>query len=225
MAGLAAQLIVCGTQDRIQPTWRLSPACHLRECSQTSFGRINIAAERRNVEEHRSHHNQTRHDRSGLSPLLARSARATGLAHQKSASKLCFLTTPEHVVIEGPPLGRDTPVVKAVYLLLRRAGMTAAEFQDYWRSGYAPQIPRDASILRYVQCHPACETYVESTPRYDGVAEMTCADYTVFEKYWTRAHVQDIFAHDAPRFLDAANCTAFLADETRVLSLCVPGVK
>lgn len=57
----------------------------------------------------------------------------------------------------------------------------------------------------------------ESTPRYDGVAELTFADYTAFEKYWSSARVQDIFASDAPRFLDAANCTAFVADETRVL--------
>lgn len=131
--------------------------------------------------------------------------------------KLFFLATREHVVIEGPPLGRDTLVVKAIYLLRRRADMNVAEFQEYWRTGHAPQIPRDAGILRYVQCHQAPETYAESTPHYDGVAELTFADYTAFEKYWTSAHVQDIFARDAPRFLDAANCTAFLADETRVL--------
>ena len=131
--------------------------------------------------------------------------------------KLFFLATREHVVIEGPPLGRDAPVVKAICLLRRRADMTVAEFQDYWRTSHAPQIPRDAGVLRYVQCHQPPETYTEGTPRYDGVAELTFDDYTAFEKYWTSARVQDIFASDAPRFLDAVNCTAFRADETRVL--------
>ena len=81
---------------------------------------------------------------------------------------------------------------------------------------HAPQIPRDAGVLRYVQCHQIPETYAESTPAYDGVAELWFADHASFLNYWTSPRIQKIFGDDAPRFLDGATCTAFLAQEYRV---------
>ena len=133
-------------------------------------------------------------------------------------SKLAFLATREHVFIEGPKIDKTTPQVKAIFLLRRRTDMTVDEFQDYWRTGHAPQIPRDAGIVRYVQCHVAPETYGQDTPpAYDGVAELTFTDLAAFEQYWSSPPIQAIFAADAPRFLDGANCTAFLADQNRVI--------
>jgi uncharacterized protein (TIGR02118 family) len=130
---------------------------------------------------------------------------------------LRFLTTTEHVFIEGPKIEKNTPLVKAIFLLHRLPGMSVAEFQDYWINGHAPQIPRDAGIMRYVQCHQVPETYAGTTPAYDGVAELSFADYDAFEAYWTSERTQAIFAADAPKFLDTPNCTAFLAEETRML--------
>jgi uncharacterized protein (TIGR02118 family) len=132
-------------------------------------------------------------------------------------SRLAFLATREHVVIPGPPIARDAQLTKAVFLLRRRPGMSVAEFQQYWLEAHAPQIPRDAGIVRYVQCHQARETYTADTPVYDGVAELWFADDAAFDAYWSSPRIQAIFAADAPRFLDAAGCTAFLANETRVL--------
>lgn len=131
-------------------------------------------------------------------------------------TKLAFLATTEHVVIEGPPMQRDTAWVKAIFLLRRRADLSVAQFQDYWINGHAPQIPRDAGVLRYVQCHQLPETYSDSTPAYDGVAELWFSDLAAFTAYWTSPRIQKIFGDDAPRFLDGANCTGFLADEYRV---------
>ena len=131
--------------------------------------------------------------------------------------EIIFLATREHVIIPGPKIERDTPLVKAIFLLRRRPDMSVAEFQDYWIKAHAPQIPTDAGIVRYVQCHQAPETYAEGTPAYDGVAELSFADFAAFEAYWTSDRVQAIFSADAPKFLDAANCTAFLAHENRVL--------
>lgn len=130
---------------------------------------------------------------------------------------LDFLATREHVFIEGPPIARDTPLVKAVFLLKRKPGMSVADFQTYWIDVHAPQIPRDMGVMRYVQCHQAPETYGDTAPAWDGVAELSFVDYAAFEAYWTSERVQAIFAADAPQFLDPVNCTAFLAEETRVL--------
>lgn len=131
--------------------------------------------------------------------------------------KLFFLATQEKVIIEGPPIAQNTPLVKAIFLLKRKPDMTVAEFQEYWIKGHAPQIPRDAGVLRYVQCHQVPSTYADGEPPFDGIAELSFADHAAFTAYWTSPRIQDIFAADAPRFLDGAHCTAFLADETRVL--------
>ncbi|MBI2800014.1 MAG: EthD family reductase [Gammaproteobacteria bacterium] len=131
-------------------------------------------------------------------------------------NKLAFLATREHVLIEGPAVSQDAKLTKAIFLLHRRPDMTVAQFQEYWLNGHGPQIPRDAGVLRYVQCHQIPETYAQGTPAYDGVAELWFADHASFLTYWTSPRIQKIFSDDAPRFLDGANCTAFLADEYRV---------
>ncbi len=129
---------------------------------------------------------------------------------------LAFLATREEVIIGGPPVERDSRLIKAVFLLRRRADLSVAEFQSYWLNEHAPQIPRDAGVLRYVQCHQLPEVYAAGEPAYDGVAELTFADAAAFAAYWSSPRIQAIFAADAPRFLDAAGTTAFLAEETRV---------
>ena len=99
----------------------------------------------------------------------------------------------------------------------RKAGMSVAEFQAYWLNEHAPQIPRDAGVVRYVQCHTVPETYADDIPAYDGVAELWWEDHESFTNYWNSDSVQAIFAADAPRFMDVAGCTAFLVDENRVI--------
>lgn len=130
-------------------------------------------------------------------------------------TKLAFLATREHVLIEEQPVTRDTRWVKAIFLLKRRPDLSVAQFQEYWLNGHAPQIPRDMGVLRYVQCHQLPETYPQGTPTYDGMAELSFADHAAFMAYWTSPRIQQIFGDDAPRFL-GEGCTAFLADEHRV---------
>lgn len=132
-------------------------------------------------------------------------------------SNLRFLATREEVVIPGPQIERDTPLVKAIFLLNRRPDLSVAEFQKYWLEEHAPQIPRDMGVSRYVQCHQLPETYADEKPAYDGVAELSFEDMAAFEAYWNSERVQAIFAADAPKFLDPANCTAFLAREVRMI--------
>ena len=130
-------------------------------------------------------------------------------------SKLAFIATREYVLIEEQPVTRDTQWVKAVFLLKRRPDRSVSQFQEYWLSGHAPQIPRDMGVLRYVQCHTLPETYANETPAYDGMAELSFADMKAFMDYWTSPRVQKIFGDDAPRFL-GEGCTGFLAEEHRV---------
>ena len=74
-------------------------------------------------------------------------------------------------------------MIKMVFPLRRREGMSREEFQRYWRGQHAPLVERHAEALhirRYVQVH-ARDTDLDdaiagprgSAPRYyDGVAEL-----------------------------------------------------
>jgi len=74
-------------------------------------------------------------------------------------------------------------MIKLVFTLRRREGMTREDFQHYWREKHAPLVQRHAEILhirRYVQVHLQ-ETELNeafAAPRgsepqfYDGVAEL-----------------------------------------------------
>jgi uncharacterized protein (TIGR02118 family) len=74
-------------------------------------------------------------------------------------------------------------MIKLVFTVRRRGGMTREEFQRYWRNEHAQLVKRHAEVLRirrYVQTH-ARDTDLDealsaargSEPRhYDGVAEL-----------------------------------------------------
>jgi len=74
-------------------------------------------------------------------------------------------------------------MIKLVFSVRRRADMSRAEFQRYWREQHAPLVKRHAETLhirRYVQTH-ARDTDLDETLSgsrgselhvYDGVAEL-----------------------------------------------------
>jgi uncharacterized protein (TIGR02118 family) len=108
-------------------------------------------------------------------------------------------------------------LIKLVFTIRRREGMTRDEFQRYWRSKHAQLVERHAEVLRirrYVQTH-ARDTDADgalagargSEPRhYDGVAEL----------WWDS--VEDLLeASSSEQGQIAAN--ALLEDERRFIDL------
>jgi uncharacterized protein (TIGR02118 family) len=122
-------------------------------------------------------------------------------------------------------------MVKLVFTLRRRPGMTREEFQHYWREHHAAIVKRHAKTLRirrYVQVH-ARETEIDdalaasrgSDPgSYDGVAEL----------WWDS--VEDLIAayssepgqaagaellEDERRFIDLPRSPLWLGEENLVV--------
>jgi uncharacterized protein (TIGR02118 family) len=108
-------------------------------------------------------------------------------------------------------------MIKLVFTLRRREGMTREEFQRYWREEHAPLVKRHAETLRirrYVQTH-ARDTDLdevlassrEGKPRlYDGVAEL----------WWDS--LEDLVAGSSTEAGQAANAE-LLEDERRFIDL------
>jgi len=49
-------------------------------------------------------------------------------------------------------------MITGIAIISKKVGMSDEEFHRYWREVHAPQIPLDAGIVRYAQCHQAPET-------------------------------------------------------------------
>jgi len=108
-------------------------------------------------------------------------------------------------------------LIKLVFMIRRREGMTREEFQRYWRTDHARLVERHAEVLRirrYVQTH-ARDTDADealaaprgSEPgRYDGVAEL-----------WWESLDELLAAMVSEEGQSAAN--ALLEDERRFIDL------
>lgn len=122
-------------------------------------------------------------------------------------------------------------MIKLVFTIRRREGMTREEFQRYWREQHAPLVERHAEALRirrYVQTHaretPLDEALASSrgaeSGGYDGVAEL----------WWDS--IQDIvevgateegqlatkeLLEDEQRFIDLPSSAIWLGEENVVV--------
>jgi len=122
-------------------------------------------------------------------------------------------------------------MIKLVFTLRRREGMTREDFQRYWREEHAPLVQRHAETLhirRYVQVHLR-ETDLDdaiSAPRgsesrfYDGVAELwwdSLEDLTAaFTTEAGQAAARELLG-DEQRFVDLPSSPLWLGEENVVI--------
>jgi len=118
-------------------------------------------------------------------------------------------------------------VLKLVFCLRRREGMTREEFQAYWREKHAPLVQSHAAALgirRYVQVHAIDDAIsvavagarnAEDLP-FDGVAELWFDSLDAIVAAGSTPAGQAAGAallEDERRFLDLAHSPLFLANE------------
>jgi uncharacterized protein (TIGR02118 family) len=81
------------------------------------------------------------------------------------------VTATEKVILEGP----TTPsMVKAVFMVARRPGLTVAEFQEHWAGEHGALASKLPGLRRYVQNHAVLEAYGLATRpmTHDGFSEL-----------------------------------------------------
>jgi uncharacterized protein (TIGR02118 family) len=80
-----------------------------------------------------------------------------------------FVITEERELVPGPV---NSSMVKMIYFLTRRNGLSVDEFQDYWAARHGALAAKVPRLRRYVQSHLRKSAYHGGrNPRYDGVAE------------------------------------------------------
>jgi uncharacterized protein (TIGR02118 family) len=122
-------------------------------------------------------------------------------------------------------------MIKLVFMVRRREGMTREEFQRYWKEEHAELVKRHGELLRirrYVQTH-ARDTDLDdalagsrgSEPRqFDGVAELWWDSIEDLMQAATTPEgqtAQHALLEDERRFIDVANSPIWLGEEITVI--------
>ena len=126
---------------------------------------------------------------------------------------------------------RQTPVIKLVFAVRRRADVESAEFHRYWRDEHGPLVRSFQPVLhirRYVQTH-SMDTPVNDLLRasrralepFDGVAELWWDDLDAFVAATASpegAAAGRTLLEDEERFIDLEHSALWLGEETEMLA-------
>src|SRR5580698_3944159 len=80
-----------------------------------------------------------------------------------------WMATRDHMIVDGPTGGT---LVKGVWQLKRKPGMSLDDFRKYWIEVHGPIVAKMPGLTRYVQSHLIDEAYLYAEPRHDGVAQV-----------------------------------------------------
>lgn len=117
-------------------------------------------------------------------------------------------------------------MIKLVYVIVRRADLSAEAFRDYWLTRHGPLVASQAAALKlrkYVQSHPIDEEGSEAMravrgmrPAADGVTEVWWDSLEDFQSAYATPQGQDagrILAEDEAKFIDFERSAVFLTQE------------
>jgi uncharacterized protein (TIGR02118 family) len=108
-------------------------------------------------------------------------------------------------------------MVKLIYTITRKAGLSVEEFQRHWRDVHGPIAAKMPGCRRYVQSHVLPELYNrEQQPPYDGVAELWFDDLETMEAAFYSPAAKDSRA-DELLFLDHSKSFLIITEEKIVL--------
>jgi uncharacterized protein (TIGR02118 family) len=108
-------------------------------------------------------------------------------------------------------------MIKLIYCITRKEGLSVEEFQRHWRETHAPIAARIPGVRRYVQCHTLPDTYGgDRAPAYDGAAELWFDDMQSFRDALASPEIQAA-REDELTFIDHSRSALFFTEEKPVI--------
>ena len=98
----------------------------------------------------------------------------------------------EHVIVDGPT---EPSMVKGVFLLARKPGLSLAVFSAHWRDVDGPNGARLPGLRRLVQIHALPEAFALSgllSPTHDGCGELWVDDYDALRRAMASEQWQEL---------------------------------
>jgi uncharacterized protein (TIGR02118 family) len=120
---------------------------------------------------------------------------------------ILVLSAEEHIVQMGPMhLARDN-ILRALWVVRHKPGMSVEDFHQHWRHTHGPLVPRTPSLVRYVQYHAQPELQALKPPQFDGVAELCWNNLGEFRESFASPQMQEEQFPDMAKFLDPTRIT------------------
>jgi uncharacterized protein (TIGR02118 family) len=108
-------------------------------------------------------------------------------------------------------------MIKIIYCITRKEGLSVEQFQRYWRETHGPIAARIPGVRRYVQSHTLPETYAgTNAPPYDGAAELWWDDLDAMRAAMASPELEAA-REDEKNFIDHANVAFFVTEEKPVV--------
>lgn len=125
-----------------------------------------------------------------------------------------FVITEERQILPG---AASPAMVKMIYFLTRRNGLSIDEFQSYWASSHGPLAAKVPAVRRYVQSHVRKSAYrAGRNPRYDGVAETWFDDFDALRASAATAEYRAV-RDDETNFLEPGTIRFIIAGEHMIV--------
>lgn len=106
-------------------------------------------------------------------------------------------------------------MIKLVYCITRKPGMSTLEFSEYWRNTHGPIGARIPGLRRLVQSHVAVNPHDQSAPDFDGMAELWFDSWEDLLAARSSSEWQTS-ALDEKNFIDANKVAYFVTTEHEI---------
>jgi uncharacterized protein (TIGR02118 family) len=124
-----------------------------------------------------------------------------------------WMATQDHVIVDGRT---GNPLVKGVYQLKKKDGMSVDEFRKYWIEIHGNLGSKLPGLRRYVQSHLVDEGYSYARPHFDGVAQLWFDSADAMRAAFDSPPGKAL-GEDGPKFTDMAALRWFVAQEHVVI--------
>jgi len=123
-------------------------------------------------------------------------------------------------------------MIKLMYCLRRKPGLSLQEFQQHWREHHAPLVARVRSVRRYVQLHTLADDPIREAmaqagasgiDTFDGVALLWFDSREAMQQGMSQDPAVAAALDDEKFFVDADRSTACVVDERVVVEPIPPG--
>jgi hypothetical protein len=112
------------------------------------------------------------------------------------------LDTTTHVIMDGPPISRDSNMVKWFILVKRTPGMPLHKFRSHALENHAIKTMSLPGLRRYYQCHVQDSCYSVGESPLDAVFILWFDNVSAIEAMWTSVEYREIVAPGLAEFVD-----------------------
>lgn len=103
-------------------------------------------------------------------------------------------------------------MVKAIYFIKRKPGMSLEAFREYWLNTHAQIVRKVPELYKYVQSHTLDSGYRRHEPVYDGIAELWYENTDVMRRIANTPESRAA-AEDDAKFIDMPKFEFVLTQE------------